>query len=598
MIKEDNKNKATLDFWEYILLISGIFSFVVCILLIANYFQVNRADPVNTEVLNSLVERLDQNESDQALRDEIREFDLLARKAYFTNQWQIRFGGYLLLAGVLMCIIAALMIGAKKSKIREIELPVKNTYVSTQANARKWLSIGGLALAVTALILAFITHQKMAGPISRESGTPIVDNTSEMPDSLEAFTRTEDTIQTPVSDTVVTDTVKKVVFNPLDYPTAAMKSNFPSFRGAGGTGHAYKKNTPVNWDVASGENIKWKTNIPLPGMNSPVVWGNNVFLTGANESKQEVYCINKNTGKIKWKANIPKSAKSPKVTDDTGHAAATAATDGEHVYAVFSNGDIAGIDFSGKIIWTRNLGVPVNNYGHSSSLIVYFDKLIVQYDQKNIAVLLALDTKTGKTVWNTTRKVKTSWSSPSIVNTGSRVEILVLADPGLSSYDPSTGKLLWSVNCTSGEVGPSIAYANGIAFVVNDYARLVAVKVGPQPEILWENTDYLSDVPSPVANRDYLILATSYGEVACYNTKTGEEYWVHDFGAGIYASPILVGNQVYLMDKKGNMHIFKADKTFTLVGAPKLGEKSDYTPAFADGQIFIRAGNNLYCIGK
>lgn len=595
MIKENKKTKKRIDLWESILLVSGIFSFIVCVLMIANYFQINRADPVNTKVLNALIERLEQNESDQALRDEIREFDLLARKAYFTNQWQIRFGSYLLLAGVLVCIIAALMIDAKRSKIKEIELPVKNTYVLTQQNARKWLAVSGFMLAVTAMVFAFITHRNMADPFPRE--TVAANHQKGDADPLQSASHS-DTLPTMVSDTAAADTFKKVVFNPLDFPTSAMKNNFPSFRGAGGIGHSYKKNTPVSWDGTSGQNIKWKTAVPLPGMNSPIVWGNHVFLTGANDTKQEVYYFHKNTGKIIWKANVPKSTPSPKVTEDTGHAAASSATDGEHVYAVFSNGDIAAVDFNGKLIWSRNLGVPENSYGHSSSLIVYFDKLIVQYDQKRISNLLALDTKTGKTVWSTPRKVKSSWSSPSIINTGSRIEILVLADPGLSSYDPATGKQLWSINCTSGEVGPSLAYANGIAFAVNDYAKLVAVKVGDQPRILWENTDYLSDVPSPVATKDYLILATSYGEVACYNTKTGDQHWVHDFEAGIYSSPVIVGNQVYLMDKKGTMHIFKADKKFVLIGSPKLGEKSDTTPAFAEGLIFIRAGNNLYCIGK
>jgi len=598
MIKENKKTKKPIDLWESIFVVSGIFSFIICVLLIANYFQINRADPVNTKVLNALIERLEQDESDQALREEIREFDLLARKAYFTNQWQIRFGGYLLLAGVLVCVLAALMIDAKKTKVKVIELPVKNMYVLNQKNARKWLSVGGLMLAVTAMVFAFITHKNMADPVFRETIASPEGNTFLVPDSVQLSNQATDTIQSIVSDTAKTDTVKKLVFNTLDYPTAAMKNNFPTFRGAGGIGQSFKKNAPVSWDGTSGQNIKWKTAVPLPGMNSPIVWGNHVFLTGANDTKQEVYCFNKNSGKIIWKANVPKSTQSPKVSDDTGHAAASAATDGENVYAIFSNGDIAAIDHAGNMIWSGNLGVPDKSYGHSSSLIVYFDKLIVQYDQKKSSNLLALDTKTGKTIWSTPRKVKSSWSSPSIVNTGSRVEILVLADPGLSSYDPATGKQLWSINCTSGEVGPSIAYANGIAFAVNEYAKLAAIKLGDQPKILWENNDYLSDVPSPVATKDYLIVATSYGEVACYNAKTGDEYWVHDFESGIYSSPIIVGNQVYLMDKKGTMHIFKADKKFTLVGEPKLGEKSDYTPAFAEGQIFIRAGNNLYCIGK
>lgn len=592
MIKENKKE--TTDIWKAILLIAGIFSFVVCILLIANYVQINRADPVNTKVLNALTERLNQNESDQSLRNEIREFDLLARKAYFTNQWQIEFGGRLLLIGVIVCIIAVLMIDAQKNKVKEIEIPATTNYVLTQTNARKWLLLGGFMLVVITLVLAFITHKEMGNNLSQLSSTTNENDTS----SSKATTQSTDTLQAIVSDTSITDSVTTAIFNPLDYPTAAMKNNFPSFRGAGGIGIAYKKASPISWDGPSGKNIKWKTSIPLPGFNSPIIWGDYVFITGANATKQEVYCIHKNTGKIIWKANVQPSTKSPKVTDDTGFSAPTATTDGTYVYAIFSNGDVVAIDFKGTIIWTRNLGVPDNSYGHSSSLIVYGDKLIVQYDQKKSALLLALDTKTGKTVWSQTRKVKNAWSSPSIVNTGSRMEILVVADPSLTSYDPTTGKQLWTINCTSGEVGPSPAYANGIAFVVNDYAKLAAIKVGNQPEILWENNDYLSDVPSPVASKDYVIIATSYGEVACYDAKTGDKYWNHDFQSGIYSSPIIVGNNVYLMDKKGIMHIFKLEKTFTLIGEPKLGEKSDCTPAFTDGKIIIRAGTNLYCIGK
>ena len=92
MIKEKEHNNSIARFWKSVMIIAGVFSFALCILIIGNYFQINKADPVNTKVINTLVERLNQNLGDQALRNEIREFDLLARKAYFTNQWQIRFG--------------------------------------------------------------------------------------------------------------------------------------------------------------------------------------------------------------------------------------------------------------------------------------------------------------------------------------------------------------------------------------------------------------------------------------------------------------------------------------------------------------------------
>ncbi len=601
MLKDIKQNNVQARLWKSIMIIAGAFSFAVCILLIANYFQINRADPVNTNVLNSLVERLNQNPNDESLRNEIREFDLLARKAYFTNQWQIRFGGYLFLAGVILFIISVLMLDSINKKTEPVPFPLENKLLSTQKSARKWISIAGILLVIVTLAAAFLTHKEIGNKFSQKAISVIkLNNSDSLQRSSNAVVK-NDTIK-QLGETSVSDTAKANTASSLEYPTSAMKSNFPSFRGPGGNGIAYKKNVPEIWDGLSGKNIKWKTPVPLHGYNSPVVWGNKIFLTGADGTNEEVYCFDKNSGKIIWTTVVKgikgSPDKSPKVTDDTGYSAPTVTTDGENVYAIFANGDIIALDMKGKNVWSRNLGVPDNHYGYSSSLILFEDKLIVQYDQRNSGNIMALAAKTGNTIWSTPRKVKISWASPVIVNTGSRVEILLISDPCVASYDPLTGKELWKINCTSGEVGPSVAYANGIVFAVNEYAKLAAVQISGQPKILWENNDYLSDVPSPVANDKYLIVATSYGETACYNPKTGELYWHHDFGTGSYSSPILVGEKVYLMDKKGIMHIFKADKTFSLIGEPGIGEKSDCTPAFADGMIFIRAENNLYCIGK
>jgi len=168
----------------------------------------------------------------------------------------------------------------------------------------------------------------------------------------------------------------------------------------------------------------------------------------------------------------------------------------------------------------------------------------------------------------------------------------------VASYNPENGKELWKLECISGEVGPSVAYADGIVFSVNEYSKLTAIQVDDNPKILWEDTEYLSDVPSPVATEKFLFLATSYGTVVCYDAKTGNKYWFKEFGNTIYSSPILAEGKIYLMDSKGVMHIFKADKNFSIIGEPQLGEGSFCTPAFKDGKILIRGNKNLYCIGK
>jgi outer membrane protein assembly factor BamB len=359
---------------------------------------------------------------------------------------------------------------------------------------------------------------------------------------------------------------------------------------------------PTNWNGSSGKNIKWKTAIPLPGYNSPIVWNDKIFLSGANATKREVYCFDINTGKILWQTVVDKipgsPANVPKVNGETGFAAPTQTTDGRRVYAIFANGDLIALDLDGKKVWAKNLGLPKNHYGHSSSLVMFHDLLIVQYDQSGSTNVMALAGKTGEQVWKTSRDVKISWSSPIIVNTGQQTEVMLVAEPYVVSYNPVTGKELWRFNCISGEVGPSLAYADGVVFSVNDYAKLAAVKVGNTPQLLWESDEYLSDIPSPVANAKYLFLPTSYGMMVCYDAKNGTKYWEKDFATPTYSSPMIADGNVYQMDKKGVMHIFKADKTYVSVNEPPLGEGSACTPAFVGGKIIIRGDKHLYCIGK
>ena len=143
------------------------------------------------------------------------------------------------------------------------------------------------------------------------------------------------------------------------------------------------------------------------------MWNDKVFLSGASSTKREVYCFDMNSGKMLWTEvaeKIPGSSDAvPKTHNSTGYAAPTMTTDGRRVYAIFANGDLVALDFEGKQVWAKNLGFPKNHYGHSSSLIMYNDLLIVQYDQSGSTNVMALSGKTGEQVWKTSRDVKISW---------------------------------------------------------------------------------------------------------------------------------------------------------------------------------------------
>jgi outer membrane protein assembly factor BamB len=627
-----NRISSTIEnvrFWKGVAIVAGVYSLIFCILIIANFTQINRVDPVNTKVINVLVERLKANPSDNQLREEIRQLDLLARKAYFTNQWQIRNGGYMLLIGVLVLIIALQFTRLATKGLPVVSADGDEKFLIGQKKARLWVSIGGSAIVVLALVFAFITKSQLKSTFENAASPSIVETTQPaVGDQTQASTSDSIKVAEVITNDAVknsnpekTDIVSSTKTN--DSPTEPtqqkanasqvtvadgfpsdkeLKNNFPNFRGFGGNAIAFQKNIPTGWDGTLGQNILWKVAIPLPGYNSPVIWGDKIFVAGANATKREVYCFDKNSGKLLWTANGDNiqgtPIKSPDVTGDTGQSAPTISTDGRKVYVIFANGDIIAVDMNGSRVWAKNLGVPQNHYGHSSSLITYKNLVIVQYDQRVNPRVLALSTANGDEVWSTPRKVKISWSSPILVNTGKRDELMLVSEPSVASYDPATGKQLWSIDCISGEVGPSLAYSDGVVFALNEYASLTAIKVGDTPEKLWESSDYLSDVPSPVATDKYLFVVTSYGTVVCYDSKNGTSYWTKDFENGFYSSPIIAEGRIYLMDKQGIMHIVNADKTYTLVGEAKLGEKSVCTPAFANGRIYIRGDKNLYCIGK
>ena len=386
------------------------------------------------------------------------------------------------------------------------------------------------------------------GEVSLETETLPVE-TAEVPDPQNRPAESQ-----PVAEPATTETVSS------GFTLADLQKNHNSFRGPLAQGISYHKNIPTQWDGVAGTNILWKSPVPKSGYNSPVVWGDKIFIAGANNQSREVYCYNRADGKLLWTGkadNIPGSpATPPKVTEDTGLSASTLTTDGKRVFAIFATGDVIAFDMTGKRVWAKNLGVPDNHYGHSSSLITWANKLFVQYDTNRGGKVFAFDVATGETVWETVRKAKISWASPVLAQVNGKYQLVLTADPIVAGYDVETGKELWALDCMMGEVGPSVAFSDGIVVAANEYARMVAIDSKNGAKI-WENDEYLPEASSPVASNGLLVIATSYGVLVCYDLKTGEQYWEHDVGKTLYSSPMI-----------------------------------------ADGKIYIRGDKNLYCIGK
>jgi outer membrane protein assembly factor BamB len=542
--------------------VAAVFAVILSLLMIVNFIQIKTVDPFNSPALTRLMQDLKDNPNDDVLKEQIRALDLLARKAYFTHQWQLRTGGYLLFAFVLVFLISLKYVNSFRIRLPDLKAgPRKDDSWEIRILSKKYILAGGLGLFGLAIVLGIFSQSDL-----KRIGRPGSSGAA-------GYASMEE-----------------------------MKKNWPNFRGPEGLGVAYQTEVPTEWDGSSGNNILWKTEIPLPGYNSPIIWEKKIFLSGADRNEQMVYCLDADSGEMLWQtevADVPGAPEEkPRPTEDTGFAAPTMATDGKRVYVIFATGDAAGLDFEGKILWARNLGKPDNHYGHSSSLITYKDLLLVQFDQNSGGRLLGLSARSGDLVYDTPREVEISWASPILVDTGERTELILNSNPDVVSYDPGTGQELWRVRCMQGEIAPSPAYADGWVYVVNEYARLSGIRLDPEPEAVWEYIDDLSEVASPVAGKGMVFMAASFGALSCLDGQTGERYWVQDYDEGFYSSPVLAGDNIYLTDMSGVTFIVLAAREYKEIGRSELGENVVAVPAFMHGRIYMRGTKHLYCIGK
>lgn len=562
---------------------------MVGLLLILNYLQIHSGDPLNSAALKALVDRLSQEPGNQQLTEEVRLMDLLARKAYFTSLWQIKIGAYLMIFGAVVFVFALRVLYKLRFSIEE---PLKNKLSEKMARLKtqRWIAVAGIGLLVMAGLSAVFTVNYLEGFDVKKVTTKASQPGVEQIDISSA-----DTTQA-VDSTAVVDSSTVI---PLNEKTLWQQHN--SFRGAWGNGISSAGGVPSDWNGSTGKNILWKTPVAVGGNSSPVIWGDKIFLTGAANNKRVVYCFDRNTGKKLWEQDvkqIPGSpATQPKTSDDTGLAAPTMAADGSCVYAIFGNGDIIAFDHVGVKKWARNLGVPANHYGHASSLQTWGGKVFVQYDTTNGSKVMALSAETGKNVWSTARTNDISWSSPILAKINGKMQLILLANPNLSGYDLNSGKQLWSVDCMSGEVGPSPVYGGGQVYAANEYAKMVAVNPSTG-QIVWENSDKLPEVSSPVFYKGFVYVATTYAVLACVDAKTGTLQWEYEAKSSFYSSPMIANGKLYIFDTTGRAYIFAPGGTSKLLSSPTLGEKVFATPAFSEGRIYVRGVRNLYCIGK
>ena len=515
---------------------------------------------------------------DEALLERIRELDLTLRQRYFRHLDANAQGAWLLLgAGVILVLALRELASAR----RRLPMPRVGDDHDPRRGARdaRW-AVAGVAAAVA---LAFVvvsaanrSHLHLAG-VGLET----------LPDA--------------------------VPLESVPDPGPALEewlANWPMFRGPRGDGVAITTTAPLDWDVESGRGVIWKAPVPAPGFSSPIVWGDRLFLTGGTRESRQVLCYDANQGTLLWNQSLPPlrgpHREPPELPEYTGYAASTPATDGRRVYAIFGTGELVAYDFNGTLVWNKMLGPLENTYGHAASLVFWRDLLLVQLDQSDgtdgKSRLYALDGATGQVRWEQPRAVPASWATPLVWEVAGEPQVITLSEPWVIGYDAVSGTEVWRLDCLGPDVAPMPVVVGDLVVVASPHNHVSGLRLDGRGDVttthhVWQHDEFVPDVTSPVSDGERLYLLLTFGDLVCVDGATGAKVWDHFVEGEFNASPTLVGNRVYIVSAEGQTLVVEAGDTYQELARSELGEAVRASPAMVDGRIYMRAEQNLYCLG-
>jgi outer membrane protein assembly factor BamB len=399
--------------------------------------------------------------------------------------------------------------------------------------------------------------------------------------------------------------------------------DWPMWRGPAQNGISNEKALPLNWSAT--ENVAWKLAMPTVSGSTPIIAGNTVFLSvadGPNEGDPlALWAVDRDSGKVRWKQPMAAGNRKVRKGDMTSPSPVT---DGKTVWLLTGTGSLKAFDFAGKELWARDLtkdyGAWGLNHGYGSSPLLDGGNLYIPVlhgmNTDDPSYVLKIDGKSGKTLWKVERPTTAqrespdAYTTPVVAKVGQAQEIVISGGDVVTGHDPASGKELWRLTGQNPENNPyyrvvASPVAHGdMVFAPSRVKPLTAVKAGGRGDVssshkLWA-FDKGPDVPSPLTDGTLLYLIDDRGVVHVLDAKTGAVvYGPQRLKPGTYSSsPILAGDRIYVLNEDGLTTVIKSGREFQVLAENALGEYVLGSVAASNGQIFIRTGQNLYCIGK
>jgi outer membrane protein assembly factor BamB len=393
---------------------------------------------------------------------------------------------------------------------------------------------------------------------------------------------------------------------------SATADDWRQWRGPRGTGQTDVKSAPLTWSQT--ENIKWKIPVDGPGNSSPIVVGQKVFIASApaKSNLRGLQCYDRQTGKLLWKHEVPYDE--PEATHNTNpYCSASPVSDGECVIAWYGSPGVVCYDLEGKILWQKDLGKVEHIWGFGSSPAIYNNLVILNYGPGLNAFVVALDKQTGGEAWRrefpgqTSTKAgdyRGSWSTPVIHREGDR-DVLFLSLPNtLWAVEPRTGQDIWSCGGLGDLVYSSPLISGDIVVSMSGFGGpALAVKTGGSGDVTETHRLWRHVMPKPpqrvgsgvVVDGHIYIHNEPYA--SCIVVPTGDEKWQERLAGRSWCSMAHVAGRLYVSNEAGTTYVLEpTPEACKILTENKLGELTRASPAYSDGQIFIRTHENLYCI--
>ena len=544
---------------------SGVFVLLMGGLLLFSQTQGKVAGLTQSTQLVRLQEELRQRPRDEALKQHIRQLDLDLRQKSFTDLRLSHNGALAMIAASALFLASAHLARSQQRK-----LPSPMAWGPRRPAEEKRTSL----MAQYAVATVF--------GVASAAAVGISSHTLQLPPPP---------LPTPAVE--------------AHFPALAeLRENWPAFRGCDGSGYREQSALPAAWNVASGQGVRWKSEVPLPGMSSPIRWGNALFLTGANAQTNAVFKFDAATGALVWSAALHAPGArmpNPSVSEDTSFAAPTPVTDGQRIYAIFANAEVAALDFCGQ----TNLVPQPWPAGQSLRSRLFPGHLSGSFagatgSRRSHLEAARAECQHRPGTLADAAPIACSWASPIVIEVEGKPQLVTCGQPWVIGYNPMDGVELWRAKgLDSSELAPSPVYAGGKVIACNPGSVVLAIRPDGQGDVTatnvaWKTDSGVPSVASPASDGQRLYLLTGDGQLTCLDPKSGRVNWTHDFADEFYSSPVIGGGRVLIVTRKGIAHVVENADQFHELGKSELGEDCNATPALDRQGLFLRGAKHLF----